>query len=208
MLQTKNLKFSYDGENMLDFPDINCQRGEQWLLLGQSGSGKTTLLHLLGGLRKPKQGEILIDGKDTRKLSSTALDQFRGKNIGIVFQKAHFLKALTVEENLLLAQKLAGEKKNRKRIITLLNKLNVGHKLHSKTDNLSEGEKQRVAIARALVNQPALILADEPTSALDDKNCQEVIELLEQQAKEVNAILLIVTHDGRLKELIKNQIQL
>lgn len=208
MLQTKNLKFSYDGKNYLDFPDINCQRGEQWLLLGQSGSGKTTLLHLLGGLRKPKEGEILIDGKNTSQLSSTDLDQFRGKNIGIVFQKAHFLKSLTVEENLLLAQQLAGVKKDRQRIISLLDKLNVSHKLNSKTDNLSEGEKQRVAIARALVNHPAVILADEPTSALDDKNCQEVIELLEQQAKEANATLLIVTHDGRLKDLVKNQIEL
>ena len=93
MLQTKNLKFSYDGKTFLDFPDINCQRGEQWLLLGQSGSGKTTLLHLLGGLRKPKQGEILIDGKNTNQLSSTALDKFRGKNIGIVFQKPYFVRA-------------------------------------------------------------------------------------------------------------------
>ena len=208
MLQTKNLKFSYDGKNFIDFPDINCQKGEEWLLLGQSGSGKTTLLHLLGGLRKPKHGEVIIDGKDITSLSSTALDAFRGQKIGIVFQKPYFVRALTVEENLLLAQQLAGVDEDINHIIYLLNKLNVGHKLKSKTDNLSEGEKQRVAIARALVNRPAVILADEPTSALDDKNCQEVIELLEKQAEEANATLLIVTHDGRLKDLVKNQIQL
>lgn len=208
MLQTKNLKFSYDGKKFIDFPDINCQKGEEWLLLGQSGSGKTTLLHLLGGLRKPKYGEVIIDGKNITSLSSTALDAFRGQKIGIVFQKPYFVRALTVEENLLLAQQLAGVDVDSKHIIYLLNKLNVGHKLKSKTDNLSEGEKQRVAIARALVNRPAVILADEPTSALDDKNCQEVIELLEKQAEEANATLLIVTHDGRLKDLVKNQIQL
>ncbi len=208
MLQTKNLKFSYDGKTLLDFPDINCQKGEEWLLIGQSGSGKTTLLHLLGGLRKPKHGEVLIDGKNIANLSSSALDAFRGKNIGIVFQKPYFVRALTVEENLLLAQQLAGEKEDSKYIISLLNKLNVGHKLNSKTDSLSEGEKQRVAIARALVNRPAVILADEPTSALDDENCKEVIQLLEKQAEEANATLLIVTHDGRLKDLVKNQIQL
>ena len=208
MLQTKDLKFSYDGKTLLDFPDINCQKGEQWLLLGQSGSGKTTLLHLLGGLRKPKNGDVIINGKNIRQLSSSSLDTFRGKNIGIVFQKPHFVRALTVKENLLLAQELAGEKKDSNHIVTLLDKLNIGHKLNSKTDNLSEGEKQRVAIARALVNRPTVILADEPTSALDDKNCQEVIELLETQAKDANATLLIVTHDGRLKELIKNQIEL
>lgn len=208
MLQTKDLKFSYDGKTLLDFPNINCQKGEQWLLLGQSGSGKTTLLHLLGGLRKPKNGDVIINGKNIRQLSSSSLDTFRGKNIGIVFQKPHFVRALTVKENLLLAQELAGEKKDSKHIIALLEKLNISHKLNSKTDNLSEGEKQRVAIARALVNRPTVILADEPTSALDDKNCQEVIELLETQAKDANATLLIVTHDGRLKELIKNQIEL
>ena len=208
MLQTKNLKFTYDGKNLLDFPDINCQRGEQWLLLGQSGSGKTTLLHLLGGLRKPKKGDVIIDGKNIAQLSSSALDKFRGKNIGIVFQNPHFVRALTVEENLLLAQQLAGQPADREHIVTILEKLNVSHKLKSKTENLSEGEKQRVAIARALVNRPAVILADEPTSALDDKNCQEVVELLEKQAEEANATLLIVTHDGRLKGLVDNHIQL
>ncbi|MEM6966735.1 MAG: ABC transporter ATP-binding protein [Bacteroidota bacterium] len=208
MLQTKDLQFTYDGKHQLSFPDIDCQKGEQWLLLGQSGSGKTTLLHILGGLRKPKNGQVIIDGKNIRQLSSTALDEFRGKNIGIVFQKPHFVRALTVEENLMLAQQLAGQEVNKDYIYTLLNKLNVGHKFKAKTDNLSEGEKQRVAIARALVNKPAVILADEPTSALDDKNCQEVVELLETQAKEADATLLIVTHDGRLKDLVKNQIQL
>ena len=208
MLQTKNLKFTYDGKNLLDFPDINCQRGEQWLLLGQSGSGKTTLLHLLGGLRKPKKGDVIIDGKNIAQLSASALDKVRGKNIGIVFQNPHFVRALTVEENLLLAQQLAGQPADREHIVTILEKLNVSHKLKSKTENLSEGEKQRVAIARALVNRPAVILADEPTSALDDKNCQEVVELLEKQAEEANATLLIVTHDGRLKGLVDNHIQL
>ena len=208
MLQTQGLKFSYDGKNLLDFPDINCQRGEQWLLLGQSGSGKTTLLHLLGGLRTPKSGKIIVGDQDMSSLSSSSLDKFRGKHIGIIFQTSHFVRALTVEENLLLAQKLAGEKLDRKKIISLLEKLNVGHKLKSKINNLSQGEQQRVAIARALVNSPDVILADEPTSALDDKNCREVIELLETQAKEANATLLIVTHDARLKDLIHNQIKL
>ena len=103
---------------------------------------------------------------------------------------------------------MAGRDIDKDYIFKLLNQLNVGHKFKSKTENLSEGEKQRVSIARALVNRPTVILADEPTSALDDKNCHEVIRLLEQQSKEANATLLIVTHDGRLKELIKNQIEL
>lgn len=208
MLQTQSLQFTYDGKKMLDFPDITCKTGERWLLLGQSGSGKTTLLHLLGGLRTPKQGDVIINNTSLKSLSSSALDRFRGKNIGIVFQKAHFVRALTVEQNLLLAQSLAGQPRSKDRIHELLDRLNVAHKLKEKTDALSIGEQQRVAIARALINKPAIILADEPTSALDDKNCDEVIELLELQAQQENATLLIVTHDGRLKEKFNNQITL
>ncbi|MDX1940368.1 MAG: ATP-binding cassette domain-containing protein [Saprospiraceae bacterium] len=208
MLQTSDLHYSYDGKTMLRFPNINCGKGEHWLLLGQSGSGKTTLLHLLGGLLTAKNGMVQVAGTSLEKLSSSALDKYRGKHIGIIFQKSHFVKALTVEENLLLAQQLAGVKINRDRISELLNHLNVGHKLKSKPDRLSQGEQQRVAIARALVNQPDVILADEPTSALDDINCNEVIQLLEHEANAVGATLLVVTHDGRLKERFEKQINL
>lgn len=208
MLQTSNLQFSYDGKNQLHFPDIHCGKGEHWLLLGQSGSGKTTLLHLLGGLLTAKNGSVNVADTDLKSLSTAALDKYRGKHIGIIFQKSHFVKSLTVEENLMLAQQLAGVKINRSRITALLNHLNVGDKLKSKPDRLSQGEQQRVAIARAIVNQPDVILADEPTSALDDANCNEVIALLEREAKAVGATLLVVTHDGRLKERFEKRIHL
>ena len=208
MLQTNQLHFSYTGAQTLSFPDFTCQKGEQWLLLGQSGSGKTTLLHLLGGLLSPTKGSVKIGDTDLKSLSTAALDKFRGKNVGIIFQKAHFVSALTVQENLILAQQLAGLAIDKQRITDLLNRLNVGHKLHAKTNELSQGEQQRVAIARAIVNQPAVILADEPTSALDDENCEEVIQLLEEQAAAVGATLLVVTHDGRLKERFEKQIKI
>ncbi|MFM9946361.1 MAG: ABC transporter ATP-binding protein [Saprospiraceae bacterium] len=208
MLQTKALYYSYDGRNQLQFPDIDCKKGEHWLLLGQSGSGKTTLLHLLGGLLTPKGGVVNIDGTNIANLKGSALDRFRGQRVGIIFQKAHFVRSLTVEENLLLAQQLAGAPASKARIRELLERLNVGHKYRSKPDRLSAGEQQRVAIARALVNQPAIILADEPTSALDDVNCNEVIHLLEEQAAAVAATLLVVTHDSRLKAAFRNQIHL
>lgn len=208
MLQTKDLIYSYNGKQTLRFPDIHCKAGEHVLLLGQSGSGKTTLLHLLGGLRGPQQGYVYINETDITKLSKARLDRFRGKHIGIIFQQSHFVRALNVEENLALAQRLAGLPVSRSRIQALLDRLNLGHKLHSSTDQLSVGEQQRVAIARAIVNKPTIILADEPTSALDDKNCEEVAQLLEEEAKEVGATLLVVTHDGRLKEKFKNQIHL
>ncbi len=200
MLQTKDLAYSYDNTNTITFPDINCEQGEHWLLLGQSGSGKTTLLHLLGGLLKTQKGSVTVGDTDLKNLKTSQLDKFRGKNIGIVFQKPHFIDALTVEQNIQIAQYLAKEKQDKNRIAEILNRLNLGHKLKSKTKDLSEGEKQRVAIARALINNPKIILADEPTSALDDKNCDEVIQLLEAQANAQKATLLIVTHDNRLKE--------
>lgn len=206
MIESKNISYSYDGSEHLKFPDIHCNAGNQCLLLGQSGTGKTTLLHLLGGLLKPKTGKIIIDGQDIAALSNEKLDQFRGQNIGIIFQRSHFLRALNVEENLVLAQSLAGLSKDVSLIQKVLDRLNIGHKLKSKTSELSQGEQQRVAIARALVVEPKVILADEPTSALDDDNCTEVLSLLEQQAELANAALLIVTHDTRLKNRFDQKI--
>ena len=208
MLQTKQLQFSYNRNQVMNFPDISLQKAEHWLLLGQSGSGKTTLLHLLGGLLSPTNGSIIIGDTEVGQLRSAALDRFRGKNIGIVFQKSHFVRALTIGENLALAQQLAGLKPNRERILELLERLNIADKYRLKPDRLSTGEQQRAAIARSLVNHAPIILADEPTSALDDHNAQEVINLLEEQARAQGSTLLVVTHDKRLKDRFPNQIEL
>jgi putative ABC transport system ATP-binding protein len=208
MLSTHQLQFAYSGGTTFQFPDIACERGSHWLMLGQSGSGKTTFLHLLGGLLSPSAGEIKLQDTDMARLSGPALDRFRGQHIGIIFQRSHFVNALTVGENLALAQHLAGFPADYGRIGKMLDRLNVGQKINRKPDRLSVGEQQRVAIARALVNSPELILADEPTSALDDENCDQVLQLLEEQAEAVKATLLIVTHDGRLKDKFANQIRL
>jgi ABC-type lipoprotein export system ATPase subunit len=208
MLQTKQLSYAYVKAQAMRFPDIDIPSGEHWLLLGQSGSGKTTLLHLLGGLLTAKNGEVHIGDTNLSSLRGAALDRFRGQNIGIVFQKSHFVRSLNVQENLALAQNLAGLPTDNARISELLERLNLGHKLKSRTDQLSIGEQQRAAIARALVNQPKLILADEPTSALDDQNAREVAALLEEQAKAAGATLLVVTHDNRLQSHFSNQIHL
>jgi len=192
----------------MSFPDISCATGEQWLLLGNSGSGKTTLLHLLGGLRKTTSGQIVIDGQDLGKLSESALDKFRGQHIGIIFQQSHFIRALTVRENLRLSQKLANRKPDDKQIEATLDRLGILDKADAKPHRLSVGEQQRASIARALVNQPTLILADEPTSALDDHHCTEVIQLIKEQAAAENITLLIVTHDTRLKEVFDRSITL
>ncbi len=208
MLQTKDLKFFYDAQNLLAFPDINCQKGEHWLLLGSSGSGKTTLLHLIGGLRKPKEGQIVVGDQDITRLGGIALDRFRGRNVGIVFQQSHFVKALTIKENLMLAQQLARLSPDIGKVLQILDRLNILDKADSKPHRLSVGEQQRASICRALINRPKIILADEPTSALDDENCMEVLSLLKSQAKEDQITLIIVTHDNRLKNAFDHQILL
>jgi ABC-type lipoprotein export system ATPase subunit len=200
MISIKNLKYAYSGEKTLIFPDFDCKKGEQMLILGQSGCGKSTLLQLLGGILTSQQGEIIINQQSVHVLKNKNLDVFRGKNIGFIFQQHHFLSALTVEENLLLAQSMAGAKKDKTQIHALLERLNIAEKSKAKPDALSIGEQQRVAIARAIVHRPAVILADEPTSALDDKNTKEVIALLKEQAQKHESTLIIVTHDQRLKE--------
>lgn len=208
MVRIKGLKYHYLLDNKIEFPDFECQQGDQALILGESGCGKTTLLHLLSGLLKPKSGSVEINGQDLNYLSGAKMDQFRGANIGLIFQVPHFIEALSVKENLVLAQTLAGNKKNEETITQTLKDLGIGHKLNASVKDLSQGEKQRVTIARALVNHPKLILADEPTSALDDKNCTAVIELLKAQAKKNNATLLIVTHDNRLNDAFQHKLKL
>ena len=140
-------------------------------------------------------------------MSSHQLDRFRKNNIGIVFQRSHFVNSLTVKENLQLAQYIANKKDNN-RIESILKKLNIFDKSNKKTNQLSQGEKQRASIALAIVNSPKLILADEPTSSLDDTNCSKVIKLLKKQATDFGAQLIVITHDSRLKKHFKKSIEL
>lgn len=208
MIRTKNVQFSYHSTQKFTFPDFECKANQSLLIVGESGTGKTTLLHLLAGLLQVSSGSIWIDKQEFSKFFGTQQDQFRGQNIGIVFQKSHFVSALSVRDNLILAQTLSGKKKNLQRIKDLLAHLGLSSKLDVKTNRLSIGEQQRIAIARALLHFPKVILADEPTSGLDDKNCHQVISLLENQARQTQSSLVIVTHDGRLQEHFSEKIKL
>jgi len=207
MIKTESLKFSYDGKKYFDFPDINLDSGENLLIIGNSGIGKTTLLHLLAGILKPISGSINVSGTDISKFFDTELDKFRGDNIGIVFQKPHFISSLTINENLKLAKYLSPSKTGVDPE-KILESLNINDKYQQKPNQLSEGEKQRASIALALINSPSLILADEPTSSLDDFNCDNVIKLLKKQAKDHKAQLIVITHDARLKKHFKNNLNL
>ena len=208
MLKTAALSHSYTGSQRFDFPDLKCNSSESILVLGESGVGKTTLLHILAGILKPTEGEVLVNDASLYKLSGNKLDKFRGQNIGLVFQKPHFVQSISAEENLLLSQKMAGQSSDKSKIESLLSSLNIDHRAGAKPHTMSQGEQQRLSIARALINSPKIILADEPTSALDDKNCQQVVDLLQVQSSEVGASLIIVTHDNRLKDIFPNYVEL
>jgi putative ABC transport system ATP-binding protein len=208
MISTKNLRFSYSKDQDFIFPDLYCEAGSTLLITGDSGKGKTTYLHILAGLLQPKSGEIIIDNTDLVSLSEKTTDKFRGKNIGVVFQKSYFIAALTVLENLQMASWLATGKKHTKRAKRLLEQLGIENQAEKLPSQLSIGQQQRVSIARALMNEPKVLLADEPTSSLDDKNAEKVIDLLTSLSKEYKAALLIVTHDSRIKEKFINKITL
>ena len=207
MIKTKGVEFNYDNQVFFKFQDINLKSSENLLIIGSSGIGKTTLLHLLAGLLESSSGSIKLFEKELSDLSSHQLDKFRKNNIGIVFQRPHFVNSLTVKENLQLAQYIANKKDNN-RIENVLKNLNIFDKSDKKTNQLSQGEKQRASIALAIVNSPKLILADEPTSSLDDINCDNVIKLLKKQATDFGAQLIVITHDSRLKKHFKNSIEL
>jgi ABC-type lipoprotein export system ATPase subunit len=208
MIAISKLFYQYPGARNISFSDFTIGNNEPCLLLGESGSGKTTLLHLLGGLIKSQEGSIEVNGTDITKLSESALDRFRGQHYGFIFQRNHLISALSVEKNLLMAPFLAGLKQDHKRVEEVLSQLGIGEKKQAAIRELSLGQAQRVAIARAILNKPSVILADEPTSALDDKNCDRVSDLLLSVADQNKATLIIATHDQRLKNKIKNLIQL
>jgi lipoprotein-releasing system ATP-binding protein len=206
MITSKNLHFSYSSQKQFSFPDISCNDKEALLILGQSGRGKTTFLHLLALLLQPDSGNIHIAGKELSGLSSTERTNIRAKNLGIIYQRAHFVSALSVLDNILLSSYLAGNKQDKEKAGYLAEQLGFAEHLQKKTTQLSQGEQQRVSIARALMNNPNVILADEPTSNLDDNNCQKVIELLKKQSFSIGASLVVVTHDQRLKDEFPNQV--
>jgi putative ABC transport system ATP-binding protein len=208
MLQTKGLSFSYNSSHIFTFPDISLQQGEDLLILGDSGVGKTTLLQILSGLLSPQSGFVEINGTRLQDLSPKSVDQFRGSHIGMVFQKSHFVRNLSILDNLLLSLYLSNKKQDKQKAIQLLQEVGLSDKLDNMPDELSQGEQQRAAIATALIKQPNLILADEPTSSLDDKNCQKIITLLKEQASITNAKLIIITHDQRLKDQFNTSILL
>lgn len=208
MLEARRIRHAYAGRTTVAVDAWEASAGEQWLLHGPSGCGKTTFLHILAGILRPTAGEVRIDGQPLGTLRGGARDRFRGRRIGIVFQRLHLIEALTVRQNLALARSLAGLGAATKRIDAILDELGLAGKAAARPHALSHGEAQRVALARALVNGPRVLLADEPTSNLDDDNAGRAVALLRERAEAHGALLVVASHDGRVREAFPRRLDL
>jgi len=216
-LTISNLKKTYvapDGASspIIDVENLSINDGEQIALTGSSGSGKTTLLHLIAGILAPDSGSIRYDFNnesfDLSKMSEAQRDVFRGRNLGYVFQTHHLLSGFTALENVLLGMSFTGRKADSAWAKHLLNAVGLSDRLDYKPEKLSIGQQQRVAVARALANRPKLVLADEPTGALDSKNAQQAIDLIRNLCREVNASLILVSHDLTIANQLERVIAL
>ncbi len=205
ILSTSNLKKIYgSGDNevhALDGVAIAVNQGEFLAIVGTSGSGKSTLLHMLGGLDRPTDGKVMIDGKDIFSLTDEALTIFRRRKIGFVFQNYNLVPVLNVYENIVLPIQLDGGSIDKAYIDSIIETLGLSQKLQNLPNNLSGGQQQRVAIARALAAKPAIILADEPTGNLDSKTSQDVLGLLKITSKKFFQTIVMITHNEEIAQL-------
>ncbi|WP_319418807.1 DevA family ABC transporter ATP-binding protein [Pleurocapsa sp. FMAR1] len=185
--------------------DINLEikTGEIVIMTGPSGSGKTTLLTLMGGLRSAQAGSLKILKQEIYNASKRQLTQLR-RQIGYIFQAHNLMTFLTAKENVRMSLELHNEISDRdldNKAIAILEKVGLENRVDYYPESLSGGQKQRVAIARALVSNPKIVLADEPTAALDKKSGRDVVELMQQLAKEQGCTILLVTHDNRILDI-------
>lgn len=205
ILETKNLKKHYgSGENTvkaLDGINLKIENGSFTAIVGTSGSGKSTLLHMLGGLDRPTEGKVIVDGKDIFAFKEEALTIFRRRKIGFVFQNYNLVPVLNVKENILLPIELDGGRPDKKYIGQIIDLLGLKQKLLNLPGNLSGGQQQRVAIARALASKPAIILADEPTGNLDSKTSQDVMGLLKVTSERFHQTIVMITHNEEIAQM-------
>lgn len=205
ILETQNLKKIYGtGEtavHALDGVNLVVENGEFVSIVGTSGSGKSTLLHMLGGLDRPTEGKVIVDGNDIFKLKDEALTIFRRRKIGFVFQSYNLVPVLSVYENIVLPIQLDGSKIDEKYINEVIETLGLSSKLQNLPNQLSGGQQQRVAIARAIASKPAIILADEPTGNLDSKTSQDVLSLLKITSQKFSQTIVMITHNEEIAQL-------
>lgn len=187
--------------------NLTIEKGEFVFIIGNSGSGKSTLIKMLYREEKPTRGEIILGGVNVAKLRNSKVYKLRRK-IGVVFQDYKLLPKLTVYENIAFALEVTGEdsKEIRKKVLDVLDKVGLKHKVKSYPDKLSGGEQQRVAIARAIVNNPKILICDEPTGNLDPTISMEIMHILENINNELGTTILMVTHDHEIVNNMKKRV--
>ncbi len=202
ILRVENLTKIYgSGENevrALDRVSFSVEKGEFLAIIGPSGSGKSTLIHILGGVDRPTDGKVFLNGQDVYAQNEEQLAIFRRREVGLVYQFYNLIPVLNAEENLTLPVLLDGRPVNSERVEELLKTLGLSDRRRSLPNQLSGGQQQRVSIGRALMNAPSIVLADEPTGNLDSKNSQEIVGLLRESNIKYGQTLIVITHDENI----------
>ena len=179
----------------VDDISFSIEKGEFVAIIGPSGSGKSTLLHILGGVDRPTEGKVWLNGQDIYAQNEDQLAIFRRRYVGLIYQFYNLIPVLNVVENMTLPVLMVNRKVNKERLSELLHTLGLEERRNNLPNQLSGGQQQRVSIGRALMNAPAVVLADEPTGNLDSKNSQEIISLLKHSNQVYGQTLVVITHD-------------
>ena len=210
MIKVQDLYKSFGTVDVLRGVNLDINRSEVVSIVGPSGAGKTTLLQIIGTLGKADRGYVEINGIRTDKMNDRELSQFRGKNIGFVFQFHNLLPEFTALENVIIPALIAGESQATAsaRAKELLCMMGLGDRLTHKPAQMSGGEQQRVAIARAVINSPSVLLADEPSGNLDSKNREEIHSLFFKLRDQMGQTTVIVTHDEHLASMADRKIEM
>lgn len=205
VLQTQDLRKIYGAGDTavhaLDGVNLTVESGEFVAVVGTSGSGKSTLLHMLGGLDRPTDGKVFVDGSDIFALKDDELTIFRRRKIGFVFQAYNLVPVLSVYENIVLPIELDGGAVDGTYVDDIIRTLGLESKLNNLPSQLSGGQQQRVAIARALATKPAIVLADEPTGNLDSRTSQDVLALLKVTGEKFGQTIVMITHNEEIAQL-------
>ncbi len=182
----------------LDHVSFQVRRGEFIAIIGPSGSGKSTLMHILGGVDRPDQGQVIVEGTEITSLNETQLAVFRRRQVGLIYQFYNLIPVLTVQENIMLPLLLDGRRPDPATVEALLEQLGLTKQRNLLPSQLSGGQQQRVSIGRALIHQPAILLADEPTGNLDSRNSQQVMTMLRRANRQRNQTCIVITHDENI----------
>ena len=197
---TKIYTVGGDTTAALDHVSFSVEEGSFVAIVGTSGSGKSTLLHLIGGVDRPTEGSVFVDGKDIFEMNESGLSEYRRRTVSVIYQFYNLLPMLNVKAIITLPLELDGKLSDGKRLDEILRFLGLEEKRFHYPDQLSGGQQQRVAIARSLMTSPKLLLADEPTGNLDSRNSAEIISLLKKSNRKLKQTILLVTHDMSIAE--------